>query len=80
MLLVPHDDLGSLRFTTSRLAGDDDASVFPCPLHGLVGGLGDGEDVWHAFVAEGHELAARGVDPAFWMRAGNSDAAQLMHT
>ena len=49
MLLVPHDDLGSLRFTTSRLAGDDDASVFPCPLHGLVGGLCDGEDVWHAF-------------------------------
>ena len=41
----PHDDLGRFGLSAARLSRDDDAGVFPGPLHRLVGGLGDGEDV-----------------------------------
>lgn len=43
---VSHDNLGRLGLAGARLARDDNAGVLPPPLHGLIGGIGDGEDVW----------------------------------
>ena len=38
--------VGALRLARTGLAGDDDALVLPGLQHGVVGGVGDGEDVW----------------------------------
>lgn len=43
---ILHDDFGRFRLPRSRFAADNDARVSALLLHDLVGGVGDGENVW----------------------------------
>lgn len=43
---VLHEALRGLGLSCAGLAGDDDALVLLVGVHVVVGGLGDGEDVW----------------------------------
>lgn len=48
---VLHEALRSFGLSCSRFAGDDDTLVLLVGVHVVVGGLGDGEDMWRHLVA-----------------------------